>query len=363
MNAEIKPVLAEGVVNFQSMFQAFSDDNEKEWKYDRRASLGASEVFQCLRQSFFEKWGFEQDDLHEDDWGAAKRGDLIENHFAVPALQAILTQGETLAMAGDDQTTLRVGRLSATPDGLVLDAARNALAQLNIDDIESDCFVAEFKSHDPRADVKQEKAVHRGQVQVQMGLLHETTEHKPMYAVIFYFNASWLSDIKWYVVKYDPKIYAIAKKRSEIVFTDQDAEDVPAEGLIDDGCTYCKFTEECAVASKRATPTAKRTITDDAEMERLAEIAIKRTTAKRMQDDCELEVKTLNAEIKDILRKHDTKGASDDRFSVSLTWCKGKNSTDLLAMQADGIDVTKYQNEGNGYHMLRVTDKSGKSNK
>ncbi len=351
--------LPEGAIDFHGMFAAYEASTEKEWRYDRRASLGASEVFQCLRKSFFTKWAYEPDDDHEEDWGAAKRGDIIEDHFAVPATEAILTQGENLEMAGPDQDTLRIGRLSATPDGLVTNAARNALAQLGIEDIEGDCFVAEYKSHDPRADIRHEKAVHRGQTQVQMGLLHELTDYKPMYAVIFYFDASWLSKISFFVVRYDPKIYAIAKQRAEIVFTDQDPSEIVAEGKIDDTCNLCQFHEECAIASKEAIPSTKRKIEKQEDMDELAELAKRRDEAKQDMDDAEADLKQLNAEIKEKLRKHDTKGASDERFMVSLSWNKGKKSTDLLAMQADGIDVEAYQNEGNGFETLRVKWKLG----
>jgi hypothetical protein len=353
--------LPEGAIDFNSFFQSYSEANEKEWKYDRRASLGASEVFQCLRKSFFEKWGYEPDDNHEDDWGAAKRGDIIEENFFVPGVLALLKNGEQLEMAGKEQETLRKGRLSATPDGLVTGAARTALAQLGIDDILSDCFVTECKSHDPRADVKQEKAVHRGQVQVQMGLIRELTDYKPEYAVIFYFDASWLSKISFFVIRFDPKVYEAAKKRAEIVFTDQDPENVPAEGLIDDTCDTCKFHEECAIASKRAIPSTKRKIEDPAILDELAALASKRAALDRAKKDAEADLKQINALIKDTLKKYDTKGAGDDRFNISLTWCKGKKSTDLLAMQQDGIDVESYQNEGVGYEMLRVTTK-GQSN-
>lgn len=348
--------LEDGMIDFASMFKAYEAATEKDWRFDRRASLGASEVFQCIRKSFFEKWGYEPDDDHEDDWGAAKRGDIIENHFAVPALEAILECGERLTMAGDDQDTLRIDRLSATPDGLVINCAPNALAQLGIDDLEGTSFVSEFKSFDPRANIKEEKAVHRGQVQVQMGLLHELTEHRPQYAVIFYFNASWLSDIKFYVVRYDPKVYAVAKKRSEMVFKPgQEPSDLTAEGKIDDTCNFCKFHEECAVASKAAMPTTKRKIEKQEDMDELAQLSRRRAMAKSDMDNAEDELKSLNQAIKDFLRKHDTKGASDDRFMVSLSWNKGKKSTDLLAMQADGIDVESYQNEGVGFETLRVT--------
>ena len=65
-------------IDFNNMFQAYSDTAEKEWKYDRNASLGASEAFDCIRKAFFKKYQYEPDDGHEADWGAAKRGGCDE---------------------------------------------------------------------------------------------------------------------------------------------------------------------------------------------------------------------------------------------------------------------------------------------
>lgn len=88
------------MIDFKNMFQAFSDSNEKEWKYDRNASVGASEAFGCIRKAHFKKFQYEPDDGHEADWGAAKRGDIIENYFAVPAVKAVLPEGAELLYAG-----------------------------------------------------------------------------------------------------------------------------------------------------------------------------------------------------------------------------------------------------------------------
>jgi hypothetical protein len=178
-----------------------------------------------------------------------------------------------------------------------------------------------------------------------------------MYAVIFYFDASWLSKISFFVVRYDPKVYEVAKKRAKVVFTDQDPSQIPAEGKIDDTCNLCSFHEECAIASKEAIPKTKRKIENPEDLDELAELSRKRADADRRMKEAEQELKETNAAIKDKLRKHDTKGASDPRFTISLSWNKGKKSTDLLAMQADGIDVESYQNEGVGFEVLRVTYK------
>jgi hypothetical protein len=351
-------IQSDTVINFAGMFKAFEEITEKDWRYDRAASLGASEVFGCIRKAFFQKHGYEPDDDHEDDWGAAKRGDIIENNFAVPAVQAILPPGSELIYAGGDQDTLRIRRLSATPDGLAINLARDALAQLGIPDIESDCVVTEFKSFDPRAHIKEEKAIHRGQVQVQMGLIRDLTEFKPVYAIIFYFNASILSDIRPYVVKFDPKVYQTAKDRSELVYATNEPSDLPPEGKIDDACRLCSFTEECSIAQGLATPRNERSVSNTKALARAGELAKRYKELKAKEKEISTEAGETSQEIKDLLRKHDTKKiVAEDGCSISVSWCKGKRTIDRLAMEADGIDTTKYEKEGNGYDRLNVSVK------
>jgi hypothetical protein len=355
INEDVKSATA---INFAGMFKAFEGITEKDWRYDRNASLGASEVFGCIRQAYFKKFGYEEDDDHEQDWGAAKRGDIIENNFAVPAVKAILPEGAELIYAGDEQDTLRIRRLSATPDGLAVGLARDALAQLGIPDIESDCVVTEFKSFDPRAHIKEEKAVHRGQVQVQMGLIRELTPHKPVYAIIFYFNASILSDIRPYVVKFDPKVYQTAKDRSELVYSTNEPSDLPPEGKIDDACRLCAHTEECSIAQGLATPRNERQVSNTEALKKVSELARRYKDLKAKEKEASTEAGETSQEIKDMLRKHDTKKiVAEDGASISVSWCKGKRTLDRLAMEADGIDTAKYEKEGNGYDRLNVSVK------
>lgn len=340
-------------INFDGMFEAFSALNEKEWKYDRNLSLGASEVFTCERKTFFKKNGYEADDEHEQDWGAARRGDVIENNVAVPAIEAILPKGAQLLYAGAEQTTLKKGRLSATPDGLVIDAPLDALAQLGILNCVTGEFVVEFKSFDPRASIKGAKPVHVGQTQVQMGLIHELTEYRPEYAVIIYFNASILSDIRCFIVERDPEVFKAAKARAVRVYAAKEPTELLPEGKINGDCRLCEFTEECAVAQGDTAPKEKRDVDTDVQ-ERLATLAQRQKAADAVVKEATNDKKVAEEEIKQILRDERTKGVGDETFSVSLTWCKGKTSLDTLSMVADGIDLEAYQKEGSGYDRLTV---------
>jgi hypothetical protein len=343
--------------DFANMFAGFKESNEKSWKYDRNASVGASEAFDCIRKAYFKKYQYEPDDGHNPDWGAATRGDIIENHFAVPAVKSILPKGCEFLFAGDEQETLKKGRLSATPDGLVIDAPRDALAQLGVEDIESDCFVVEFKSFDPRANIKEAKPVHAGQTQVQMGLLHELTEYRPEYAIIIYMNASWLTDIRIFVIKRNPKIYQVAIDRSKQVFRTENPKDLMAEGKLSGACDFCEFQTECAIASEEAMPTKKQKVNDET-LERLAVLAARQKELAAVAKDADEDKKAVEVEIKELLRKADSRGASDDRFSISLAWIGGKKSLDQTLLAADlaeaGKSIEDYQKEGNGYERLTV---------
>lgn len=342
-------------LQFSKMFDAFSEANEKQWKYDRNASLGASEAFACIRKAFFKKFGYAQDDEYVADWGAAKRGDLIENYFAVPAVQAILPPTATLLYAGEEQETLRKGRLSATPDGLAIGLDRDALAELGVDDILSSELLIEFKSFDPRANPTEPKPIHAGQVQVQFGLVHELTEYRPEYAIIVYMNASFLTDIRVFVIRRDPKIFDAAVQRAKTVFRNEDPKDLPAEGKLSGDCKMCEFTEECAFAQGEATPKKKQKIENPEVIDRLKLLAARQKEYGAAEKEAKQEKKVVEEEIKEILRTNDTKGAGDPgSWSVSLSWCKGKKSLDQLALAADGVDLEKYQKEGNGYDRLLV---------
>src|SRR5262245_20883240 len=54
----------------------------------RAFTLGASDIGQCARKAFFVKHNGERDPGYVDTWGAALRGQIIEQAFWVPALRA-----------------------------------------------------------------------------------------------------------------------------------------------------------------------------------------------------------------------------------------------------------------------------------
>ncbi len=356
-----------GPINFVHLFDEFVASTPKVWGHDRSQSVGASEAFSCIRKTWFSKrghlFGYKKDADHTEDWGAVRRGDLIENYHAVPALEAgFKRRGMELIMAGEGQDTIVRGTTSATLDGLVINAPRDALAEYGVDDIETDCFVLEMKSFDPRIAIAEEKAVHRGQATMQLGLIRETTNYKPVYAIILYIQCSWIDDIRPFPVKWDPNVYDIGKRRNERVFETEDPSVLGPEGKIVGLCNYCEFRDACAevttgrVPEKRSALGVKAVDKQNPELlDELNEMVLSASRLSQQKKKVEAELAEANEGIKQCLIAHRTSRAVGDGWKVSYTAVPGRGTLKKNLMIAAGLDPDEYIEAGPGYDKLTVT--------
>lgn len=355
-------------LDFKQGFDDYIAAHQKTWKHDRKKSVGASEIFACLRKAWFGKHDAPIDPGHKESWGAMERGNLIEEYHVEPAIRWYLESkfpegGARLTMGGKRQRTLidTVNQISATPDGLVIGADDDALAKYGIPSLGgSGCFNFEIKSIDPRVNLKEEKAVHRGQTIVQMGLTREKMMYKPNYAVIVYVDASFLDDIDVFVVPFDQRTYDAAKERGRRVYDTKDPAEIMPEGKLDGSCQYCKYTHACARASREATPTdgeATASNLPPALMDEVEKLLIEERAAKKAAVDAEKAHKTLQEQLKEWLREIGVKRVIAGDIKASITWNKGRKSFDRKAAEADGLDLSKYDKEGEGFDTLRVTEK------
>jgi hypothetical protein len=348
------------MLNFKEMFDNYHANQEKSWAHDRSKTLGGSEAFGCLRKAGFEKrgkeFGAKPNDDYEDSWGAIERGNLIENYWVVPALDDELPDGVGYVYAGGDQKTFFDEPLSVTPDGLITDLPKNALKNYGIDDIEGDCVVLEIKSVDPRVNLSEEKSIHRGQAQIQLHLIREQTEFKPMYAVILYIDASFFDDMSVFIIKYDPRVFRSAKIRANRVFGAEDLAELEAEGKVIGGCEHCKWTHACATVSKELIPTGEVKAKDlDGEIRDRIYLLVKKEREKAQEEKWAKEEKEdLRARIKQALVEANTKRVNEDRYSVSWNFQKGRSTLDQSAMIADGIDPDKYKKQGAGFEKMTI---------
>ena len=355
-------------LDFKKVFDEYMSANQKVWSHDRSTTVGASEVFGCLRSVFFDKrgeeLGYKPDSGFTDRWGAKERGNLIENYFVVPAVSHHLPKPLVLQFQGVGQETIVFERSSATTDGLITGFPKNCKLTVSygnhvvdIDNIKGDCINFEIKSIDPNASLEEEKSIHRGQSITQMGLIREKTKWKPEYSIILYVNASWLDDIKPFVVPFSDRVYKTSRKRAESVWESNDPNDFIPEGKMSDRCKFCRWQAACGEAILRGIPDGDGEVPSQLR-DGLDEMLAARAKWKSIFDEAKEEYEAAGEQIKGILKDAEVrKTTAGDNNQWALNWypVKGKTRLNKDRMEADGIDVSKYEERGNPYEVLRVT--------
>jgi len=346
-------------LNFEDMFDSYVASNQKTWAHDRSKTIGASEMFACIRKVGLDKraeeFGYEVDEGHEDNWGAMERGNLIEDHWVVPVLDHALPQGVGFLFAGDDQKTFIDGIVSATPDGLLVDLKKDALAHYGIDDIKSDCVGFEIKSIDPRVTLSDAKLIHSGQAQMQMDLVRKNTEFKPNFTIILYVDASFLNDMKVFIVEYDPNIPKAGRQRAEKIFNVESLAELQPEGKLGNDCQYCKWRYACADISGDAIPTETKAHDVDPElMDRIADLVDKERQAAEYEKGAKEDKELLRANIKQALIEADVRILGDERFKVTWTMQKGRTTFDKAAAIAAGLELDGFSKTGPGFEKMTI---------
>ena len=362
-------------LDIKAGFDRWVASQEKTWAHDRSKSLGASEAFGCLRKAAFKKRGYPEDSDEPQSWGALRRGDLIENEFVGPEMQCMIqemTEDMRMHQQGEKQRTFIDKNLSATPDGLVIYCDDDALAHYGIPSLGTGgdpeapeaCFVFEIKSIDPRVNLKEEKQIHHGQAQIQMGLIRRQTSWKPQFAVVIYIDASFFDDIDIFVVEYDEKAFQAAVSRADTVFDDNiDVSEILAEGKITGECKYCPFTKACAEATHGSMPQEGTALGDgdlpEDRVEEFLELFREEREASRAKKEVEQAQKEAAERLKMFLRDVGARRVelAEEGVKVSVSWTKGRKTLDQNAMKEDGIDLEKYMVEGKGHERINFSEK------
>lgn len=368
--------MAKVVINFDEIFSKYVATNQKQWEHNRSLTVGASEVFSCIRKAFFDKrgaeLGFTPDDDYVEDWGAASRGNLIENYHVVPAIRDHMPANLKVLYTGDDQKTLVLDKTSATPDGLITGLPKNCSVQIiggtqdiTIDNIESDCIVLELKSIDPRATLVEERRKHNGQTHMQLGLFRENTPHKPVYSIVLYIDASFLSKVTPFVVKFDPELYQHGKERARAVWETDDPVSLIPEGIFDDGCKFCKWRRACGSTTANGIPKYDDE-SEDATPETIAKLDVLVKEHKAAADAAIAAEKTAQyakEAIKSFLLTTNRRKIQGPEWTVTWYSQSGKTSYDTKAMEKAGIDLSPFEKTGAEFDVLRVTPRLAKNKK
>jgi CRISPR/Cas system-associated exonuclease Cas4 (RecB family) len=336
----------------------------------REHTIGGSDIGQCARKILWTKmegdpvYGATRDADYVDGWGARLRGTTFENAIWAPAMRA--RYGDKLLYAGEQQTTLMSDLLSATPDGLLIKQPHNALAELGVTDIgDGGEIVIECKTIDPRARLDITKQEHAYQVQIQLGLFHETTQHRPDFAVISYTDASFWDETTEFVIARDPTVYAYAKQRAEQIMLAKTAVELKPEGWIAGGseCRYCPFTRACG-RERTAIPSFDAGTNDP---QFLAEMTALARAAKKHEVDGDAsynEKRRIENEIRDRLRNKQIRRLVTDQVRITWSPVRGRPAYDIPAIRAAvavaGVDISRFETVGANTDRLvvQVLDKA-----
>jgi CRISPR/Cas system-associated exonuclease Cas4 (RecB family) len=339
MAIDLFKYIEEGVALNKSAWPLFGEDDVY---LDRNAVLTASENLRCLRELKFSK----TTPRESDKWGMAERGHAVEAWVVEQLRRAMLLP----MFAGDQQRSFLHDEsgLSGTPDGLVM--------------VDGKWILLEFKSVDPRTNLEAmtaPKPQHAAQVQQNMWLLamHNYSVEE---AMILYVDASDFQRHKQFNVAYDGGETAQrAEIRAAILF-DTDVMDLPAEGLTNNGCTYCAFKEECSAiqvakgekrkADKPSMPVfAPRGITESVREYGSIKEQIKALEARA--DD-------LAATIKEYATGENQMVFDTAAYSVKVTEVAGRRTLDTAAYEkATGVSADGFYKVGKPSVRLEVTAK------
>lgn len=296
---------------------------------DRGQYLTASENLTCLRQLRFKK-DHTSDRL--DRWGYAERGHAVEA-WVVDRLEEALPEGVDMTFYGLAQRSFKddATRLSGTPDGVLTIIQGRKRDKRHL---------LEFKSVDPRRNLEamdRPAPQHEAQVQQNMFLLRK---HKIMVtsAFVIYIDASNFQRSKQFEVKYDAKAADRFATRAEILFAAGSPADLDAEGLTNNGCTYCEFTEQCSAiqaAAKLAGPTDAKTppAMPDFAPRGITETLRAYAQLNEEKKAAEVTLKDLGEKIKAYAQSEDKDEIRTSKYIASVEPVAGRKTLDLKAYE------------------------------
>lgn len=362
-------------LDFDAMFDAAVAARQRDWGGERAKTIGASEVFSCMRKLFFDKrgndLGFRIDTDYTEAWGATERGNLIENHHVVPALIHSLPDGVQLHYAGSAQVTLldkKAPRNSATPDGLYTGLPKCKKLTIKagghyivIDDFKTGCLGLEIKSIDPRARLEEERVKHFGQTQVGMGMIREDKKTKwmPDHWLILYFDCSFLDNMTPFLIDWEPGIYEAAKKRAPVIWEYDEPTAFAAEGKLTGECDHCKWRTACGEAVVGELKfTSVKPCSDPEVIDAISDAVLDFLAKKASVGFAEEELELAKDRVKQAMLANRVRVVDAPTWKATWSSQSGNKRVNYKQLIEDHqIDTTPYQVEGAPFDKLLVTNR------
>lgn len=362
-------------LDLKKAFPGFAAKQQVGFGGDRSETVGASEIGQCARKIAYEKhYGKKKYDAnYAPPNGASIRGNIMEDHYSVPLLEHTLSEQAPDAkliwasQADQQRFVSEAWKLSATPDGLIINAPRDFLKEYGVEDTLCEEIAVELKSYDPRTNTNNHpKSAHVEQINSQMGLINAAGEYAPKWGIIVYVDASFMDEISVYPVRFDPAAFDNQKSRAIAVMTVEHPDMIRPEGKIAGGheCNYCPFQGSCKGYAD-VIPTNTVAFEDMASGSKQLMMSAVGTYAnvQRQIDDLTPRLEVAKAEIKELLASNGSrfvKGKMRDKRTFEIAWKKRKGSrranakAAIAKLEELGIDTDEYYTEGKPTEYLTI---------
>jgi CRISPR/Cas system-associated exonuclease Cas4 (RecB family) len=311
--------------------------------HDRSSTVGASEVFSCIKQLSYHKHKTPEDPDFVQGWGFLERGNTMEDWTVALVKEALGGKG-VLTDAGKGQATIQWQYLSATPDGFIFfyDIENNRVE-----------VIFEIKSIDPRYQSELPKPAHKMQVQVQMGLANHQLGKSIDEAWIIYVEASNYSKMTLHRVERDQAVFTHALNRARDAF-EKKPEDLPTEGKLSGCCKWCPYAQRCGQHISDSMPTKTGLSNHQADF-------INPLIKSKLTLDKEIKAKKreqgeIIEDIKAYMRTEGIKSGASDDYLITYHEVAGRRSLDKDLVSDKGIDLSDCYSIGKPSDQLKIKE-------
>lgn len=355
--------LNEAIVNNPTNFTSLDGE-----EHNRHDYTSASEIFQCPRKLCYNKRNFRRDPGRDNsgiDPGVGDRGKAVEHQVELRTRQALQELNCELHYSGDAQRSLTYENVSATPDGLIVSRGSEAIEfqddrgeVINIP--ANGSLVIEYKSKRCDADLSKLETGHEWQVKLQIELFKKCIDfarlrcEPPQEGVIMYTDCGKHTRRTFFKVdKPNSGFLPAALELSHEILNTKDPSDLKPYGQQTGECKWCPFTVVCGEAVLSGMPKKERILTPVEEGE-LDKLLAKRFKLKEMKDATELQVKSVEGDIKGWLQQHDIARARTSAATVSYTTITPNPRPDPIACRRYFADDSRIWRQVEPYDRLFI---------
>lgn len=321
---------------------------------DRTEFLTSSETASCLRKAYFGKNPntYLPTVGNGGTNGFAERGHAIEA-WLVEKLKPLKRIGYRFEYMGKDQRSFYHPDygISGTPDGLMTTP-------------DGRMYLLEIKSIDPRFNKNNlPKKPHIWQVQQNMFLVEHCLGIKLDGACLFYIDASNVHDVTEFFYEKNEELIAQSLERAEKLWNATAPDDLEPDGIYTGDCEYCPFTAHCSQVVNMQNTLAKLADKPTPFLvgETLSLNDVEKTMVEQWLDGYEgvkeytAQKDEVEGQVKRLVVNHNGYVQVNGMQLISRTQA-GRETIDKKAMEAAGIDVSKYVKQGAPFVVLNVKD-------